>query len=61
LDLPKEELKNGPVMNRSCTDFICCLLFLAFLCGMGGTGAYGYLNGDPMLLLTTWDFDGINT
>jgi hypothetical protein len=26
---------------------------------MGGSGAYGYLNGNPMLLLTPWDYDGI--
>ena len=49
---------NGPVMDRSCTDIICCFLFLAFLVGMGGTGAYGYINGDPLLLLTTWDYVG---
>ena len=53
-----DQMKNGPVMNRSCTDVICCLLFLAFLVGMGGVGAYGYINGDPMLLLTAWDSDG---
>jgi hypothetical protein len=26
--------------------------------GMVGVGGYAYLNGDPMLLLTTWDYDG---
>jgi hypothetical protein len=25
---------------------------------MCGLSVYGYLNGDPMLLLTTWDYDG---
>ena len=35
-------------------------LFLAFIVGMGGTGAYGYINGDPVLLLTGWDYDGNN-
>ena len=49
---------NGPVQNRSCTDIICCCLFLAFCVGMVGTAGYGFLNGDPMLLLTTWDYDG---
>lgn len=45
-------------MDRSCTDIICCCLFLAFLLGLAGTSAYGFLNGDPILLLTTWDYDG---
>lgn len=58
MDIPKDQLMNGPVMNRSCTDIICCFLFLAFLVGMGGTAAYGYFNGDPILLLTGWDYDG---
>jgi hypothetical protein len=25
---------------------------------MIGTAAYGFYNGDPWLLLTTWDYDG---
>jgi len=57
MDLPKEQLKNGPVMNRSCTDIICCCLFLAFCVGMVGTACYGFIKGDPYLLLTTWDYD----
>ena len=57
LDLPKDKLQNGPVMDRSCTDIICCFLFLAFLVGMAGAGAYGYINGDPALLLVGWDYD----
>lgn len=57
MDLPKDKLQNGPVMDRSCTDIICCFLFLAFIVGMGGSGAYGYINGDPYLLLVGWDYD----
>ena len=26
-----EELENGPMENRSCTDILCCLLFICFL------------------------------
>jgi hypothetical protein len=33
-------------------------LLLAFFLGMCGLSVYGYLNGNPMLLLTTWDYDG---
>ena len=36
---------------------ICCLIFLAFIVGMIGTSGYGYLHGDPELLLTGWDAD----
>ena len=56
--LPRDELQNGPLNNRGCTDVLCCLIFLAFLVGMVGTSGYGYLYGDPELLLTTWDYDG---
>jgi len=51
-------MQNGPVMNRSCTDCICCLIFVAFVAGMTGTAAYGFSKGNPMLLLTAWDSDG---
>ena len=27
---------------------------------MGLTSAYGFVNGDPVLLLTSWDYDGKN-
>lgn len=44
-------------MKRSHTDCICCVVFLMFCIGMIGTAVYGFLNGDPNLLLTTWDYD----
>ena len=57
--LPRDELGNGPVMNRGCTDILCCLIFIAFLTGMVGAGGYGYQYGDPILLATAWDGDGL--
>mgnify|MGYP007089933915 CR=1 FL=1 len=51
-------MANGPVPDRSCTDILCCLIFIAFLVGMIGTSGYGYLYGDPELLLTSWDGNG---
>ena len=39
------ELENGPLDNRSCTDVLCCLLFVAFLAAMLGCGIYGYFTG----------------
>jgi len=58
MSVPTDEMANGPVQDRSCTDILCCLVFLAFLTGMVGCAGYGYLYGDPNLLLTTWDADG---
>ena len=58
LDIKGDELQNGPVMNRSCTDPICCLIFVAFVAGMAAAAAYGFSKGDPRLLMTSWDADG---
>ena len=58
LDIPSDELGNGPVMNRSCTDVLICCLFLVFIVGMVGASGYGFLNGDPKILLTVWDLQG---
>ncbi len=48
-------------MQRSCTDCICCLIFVAFVVGMTATAAYGFAKGNPQLLLTGWDADGKHT
>jgi choline transporter-like protein 2/4/5 len=60
LDINGDDVQNGPVLNRSCTDPICCLIFVAFILGMGATGAYGFAKGNPKLLMTSWDADGKN-
>ncbi|XP_077986258.1 choline transporter-like protein 2 [Glandiceps talaboti] len=36
----------GPITNRSCTDVICCLIFVAFCLGLGFIAYYAYTNGD---------------
>ena len=36
----------GPVKNRSCTDILCLLLFLAFLGGWGFVAYIGVSQGD---------------
>lgn len=51
-------MSNGPTEDRSCTDIICCLIFLAFLVGMVGVSGYGLTYGNPNLFLTMWDADG---
>lgn len=46
------------VMDRKCTDVFMCLIFFLFFCGMFATAAYGYKNGNPSNLVTTFDSDG---
>ena len=36
---------NGPVENRSCTDILCCLFFVAAVYAMIGVFGYGVNNG----------------
>lgn len=50
---------NGPLaVERSCTDVLCCLVFLFFCVGLGGIAIYGYQNGDVPRLLAPVDADG---
>mmetsp|Transcript_3157 Transcript_3157/g.3770 ORF Transcript_3157/g.3770 Transcript_3157/m.3770 type:complete len:137 (-) Transcript_3157:1510-1920(-) len=53
-----QDLENGPVFKRKCTDVICCPLFVAFCCGMAWAFIYGLSNGDPWKLTTMFDYDG---
>ncbi|KAK3576036.1 hypothetical protein CHS0354_005192 [Potamilus streckersoni] len=41
----------GPIKNRSCTDVLCCLIFIIFVLGLGVVGYFGFTYGDPRLLL----------
>ncbi|XP_031821007.1 choline transporter-like protein 4 isoform X1 [Sarcophilus harrisii] len=41
----------GPIKNRSCTDVICCVLFLVFIAGYIVVGIVAWLYGDPRQLL----------
>ncbi|KAJ8300483.1 hypothetical protein KUTeg_022002 [Tegillarca granosa] len=41
----------GPVKNRSCTDIICCLIFIVFIGGLAVVAYFGFYYGDPRLLL----------
>ena len=56
--LPLEQMENGPVQDRSCTDVLFCLVFIIFIAGMAAVTGYGMLYGNPQLLLTTFDGDG---
>nr|XP_054770160.1 choline transporter-like protein 2 isoform X2 [Lytechinus pictus] len=46
---------HGPIENRSCTDVICCILFIAAVGGMLAVGVLGWMNGDPMRLIHPTD------
>mmetsp|Transcript_48467 Transcript_48467/g.65806 ORF Transcript_48467/g.65806 Transcript_48467/m.65806 type:complete len:655 (-) Transcript_48467:96-2060(-) len=54
----KDELENGPVMNRRCTDWPCCIVFVIFIVGMVGLSGFAFTQGNPTILLTGWDYDG---
>uniref|UniRef100_A0A4X2M1K7 Choline transporter-like protein n=2 Tax=Vombatus ursinus TaxID=29139 RepID=A0A4X2M1K7_VOMUR len=41
----------GPIKNRSCTDVICCVLFLVFIAGYIVVGLVAWLYGDPRQVL----------
>ena len=54
----KQELGGGPFSERRCTDIFCCMLFTAFLVGMGACTGYGYTHGNPDKLLSPIGGDG---
>uniref|UniRef100_A0A673TFC1 Choline transporter-like protein n=1 Tax=Suricata suricatta TaxID=37032 RepID=A0A673TFC1_SURSU len=41
----------GPIKNRSCTDIICCVLFLLFILGYIVVGIVAWVYGDPRQVL----------
>ncbi|KAF6365351.1 solute carrier family 44 member 4 [Rhinolophus ferrumequinum] len=41
----------GPIKNRSCTDVICCVLFLLFILGYIVVGIVAWVYGDPQQVL----------
>ncbi|XP_060771447.1 choline transporter-like protein 4 [Neoarius graeffei] len=42
---------NGPIHNRSCTDIICCVLFMLVIVGYMVVGILAWLYGDPRHVL----------
>ncbi|VDI21944.1 Hypothetical predicted protein, partial [Mytilus galloprovincialis] len=49
----------GPIENRSCTDIICCLLFLVFILGLIAVSILGFVWGNPNRLLHPTDSSGL--
>ncbi|XP_012944944.1 choline transporter-like protein 4 [Aplysia californica] len=48
----------GPKQKRSCTDIICCLLFLIFIAGLVVVAYFAFLYGNPKLLIYPQDSNG---
>jgi len=42
-----DELKDGPIDKRSCTDLICCVIFIAYWGLMGYIGFTSLATGSP--------------
>lgn len=49
----------GPIEKRSCTDIICCLLFLVFIVGLIAVSILGFVWGNPNRLLHPTDSNGL--
>lgn len=45
-------------MNRSCTDPLCCIIFLLFIASMVGITGYALSNGNPYAMITPFDSNG---
>lgn len=56
--LADPELKNGPLINRRCTDTLFLVLFIMSIGAYGWTCDYAYKNGKPRQLFTPVDGDG---
>eukprot|EP01017_Pseudomicrothorax_dubius_P022500 TRINITY_DN24371_c0_g1_i1.p1 TRINITY_DN24371_c0_g1~~TRINITY_DN24371_c0_g1_i1.p1 ORF type:complete len:655 (+),score=109.81 TRINITY_DN24371_c0_g1_i1:198-2162(+) len=52
-----DQLDNGPVEERGCTDICCCLLFIAFAIGLAIIAGYAFQNGQPKYLTAVYDAD----
>ncbi|CAG5132142.1 unnamed protein product, partial [Candidula unifasciata] len=48
----------GPNKNRSCTDVICCFIFLIFIGGLVVVAYFAYVYGNPKLLIYPQDSEG---
>src|SRR3990167_526536 len=52
------DLKNGPKIKRSCTDVICCMLFVAFVVVSGFVLIDSKQKGDLSRIGRPYDYDG---
>lgn len=52
-----DELKNGPLEERGCTDILCCLLFIIAMGVFAGIAIFGFTKGSPKNLGVPFDPD----
>lgn len=50
-----QDLSNGPIDDRGCTDILFCLIFIGFIVGMVIVGILGFTKGNPNLLIYPYD------
>ena len=50
------DAEKGMVYERSCTDFLCGVVFLAFIASMFAVAIYGCIVGEPTKLIAPFDF-----
>ena len=55
---PSEELANGPIEKRHCTDVLCCLIFAAFWVGFFIITIIALAEGHPQKIGRGYDIDG---
>lgn len=48
--------QTGINFNRGCTDFLCAIVFLAFIATMFGAATYGLIKGNPKAMIKPYDF-----
>lgn len=56
--LVNEDLRDGPVVARKCTDMAFCFVFLAFWIGVVGISIVAFYQGNPGLVLYPYDSSG---
>ncbi|XP_033105091.1 choline transporter-like protein 5-B [Anneissia japonica] len=49
---------DGPTSNRSCTDIICCFVFVLFIVGLGVVSAIGFQRGNKEIYILVTDYLG---
>jgi solute carrier family 44 (choline transporter-like protein), member 2/4/5 len=50
--------KQGMEWDRTCTDIICCVIFIVFLGAMLGVSGFAVSNGDPLNIIAPFDSVG---
>ena len=48
-----------PTKDRSCTDLLCAIIFIAFLCCSIAASVYGFATGDISNIAQPFDSDGL--